>query len=148
MELIAYSIDDLPFAAKQLLDALGNRRIVAFDGQMGAGKTTFIAAVLKAMGIPDPDGSPTYAIVNSYRSDYFGDVLHFDVYRLESVEEALGIGMEEMLYSGAYCFIEWAEKVQELLPDDTVWVTIRVNETGERIIGIKDGIPSPPLEGD
>lgn len=134
MEIIAHSLNDLPFAAKQLLDSLGNCRVVAFDGQMGAGKTTFIATILKAMGIPDPDGSPTYSIVNSYHSDYFGDVLHFDVYRLESVEEALGIGMEEMLYSGAYCFIEWAEKVQELLPEDTIWVTITVNDLGERII--------------
>jgi tRNA threonylcarbamoyladenosine biosynthesis protein TsaE len=134
MEFVAHSLADLPFAAKQLLDALGHRRIVAFDGEMGAGKTTFITAVLKAMGIPDPDGSPTYSIVNAYHSDYFGKVFHFDVYRLESVEEALGIGMEEMVYSGAYCFIEWAEKVEELLPEDTVWVTIRVNDLGERLI--------------
>jgi tRNA threonylcarbamoyladenosine biosynthesis protein TsaE len=134
MELVAHSLDDLPFVAKQLLDSLGHQRIVAFDGQMGAGKTTFITAVLKAMGIPDPDGSPTYSIVNSYRSDYFGKVFHFDVYRLESVEEALGIGMEEMLYSGGYCFIEWAEKVADILPEDTVWVTISVNDEGERLI--------------
>jgi tRNA threonylcarbamoyladenosine biosynthesis protein TsaE len=134
MEFVAHSLADLPFAAKQLLDALGHRRIVAFDGEMGAGKTTFITAVLKAMGIPDPDGSPTYSIVNAYHSDYFGKVFHFDVYRMESVEEALGIGMEEMVYSGAYCFIEWAEKVEELLPEDTVWVTIRVNDLGERLI--------------
>jgi tRNA threonylcarbamoyladenosine biosynthesis protein TsaE len=137
VEIIAHSLNDLPFAAKQLLDALGHSRVVAFDGEMGAGKTTFITAVLKAMGIPDPDGSPTYSIVNSYRSDYFGDVLHFDVYRLESVEEALGIGMEEMLYSGAYCFIEWAEKVEELLPEDTVRVTVRVNNSGDRIITVE-----------
>jgi tRNA threonylcarbamoyladenosine biosynthesis protein TsaE len=137
MELVAHSLEDLPFVAKQLLDSLGHQRIVAFNGEMGAGKTTFITTVLKAMGIPDPDGSPTYSIVNSYHSDYFGKVFHFDVYRLESMEEALGIGMEEMLYSGAYCFIEWAEKVEELLPEDTVWVTIRVNEIGERLIGFK-----------
>lgn len=138
MEFVAHSLADLPFAAKQLLDALGHQRIVAFDGEMGAGKTTFITAVLKAMGIPDPDGSPTYSIVNSYHSDYFGKVFHFDVYRLESMEEALGIGMEEMLYSGAYCFIEWADKVEELLPEDTVWVTIRVNELGERLIQLSN----------
>jgi tRNA threonylcarbamoyladenosine biosynthesis protein TsaE len=105
---------------------------------MGAGKTTFITAVLKAMGIPDPDGSPTYSIVNSYHSDYYGNVFHYDVYRLNSLEEALGIGMEENLYTNAYCFIEWGEKVQEILPEDTVWVTIEVNEIGERIIRLTE----------
>lgn len=138
MEWIAHSLNDLPFVARQLLESLGRRKIVAFEGEMGAGKTTFVTAVLKAMGIPDPDGSPTYSIVHSYQSDYYGKVLHFDVYRLESVEEALAIGMEEMLYSDAYCFIEWAVNVQELLPDDTVWVTISVNETGERIIAFSE----------
>lgn len=138
MQIVAHTINDLPFAAKQLLDALGHRRVVVFDAPMGAGKTTFITAILKAMGIPDPDGSPTYSIVNSYISRYFGEVLHFDVYRLDSVEEALGIGMEEMLYGGAYCFIEWGEKVEEILPEDTVYVTISVNELGERLITIEN----------
>ncbi len=136
MELVAHSLDDLPFVAKQLLESLGHRKIVVFDGQMGAGKTTLITAVLKAMGIPDPDGSPTYSIVNTYHSLYYGDVLHFDVYRLNSLEEALGIGMEEMVYSDAYCFIEWGEKVREILPEDTVEVNISVNEEGERIISV------------
>lgn len=144
MQIVAHMLTDLPFAAKQLLDALGHRRVVVFDGQMGAGKTTFITAILKAMGIPDPDGSPTYSIVNSYISRYFGEVLHFDVYRLDSVEEAIGIGMEEMLYSGAYCFIEWGEKVEEILPEETVYVSISVNESGDRLITMTDASP-PPL---
>jgi len=138
MELIAHTLNDLPFAAKQLIDSLGNKRVVVFDGEMGAGKTTFVTAILKAMGIPDPDGSPTYSIVNSYRSHYFGKVNHFDVYRLNSVEEALNIGVEEMLYSGDYCFIEWGLKIEELLPEDTVFVTITVNAEGERIIASKE----------
>jgi tRNA threonylcarbamoyladenosine biosynthesis protein TsaE len=134
MEWIAHTLDDLPFVAKSFLESLGHTKIVVFDGQMGAGKTTFITAILKAMGITDPDGSPTYSIVNSYLSDYYGTVYHYDVYRLNSVEEALNVGMEENLYTDAYCFIEWGEKVQEILPEDTVWVTIEVNEIGERII--------------
>jgi tRNA threonylcarbamoyladenosine biosynthesis protein TsaE len=136
MELVAHTLNDLPFAAKQLIDSLGNRKIVVFDGEMGAGKTTFVIAILKAMGIADPDGSPTYSIVNSYRSNYFGKVNHFDVYRLNSVEEALNIGIEEMLYGGDYCFIEWGSKIEELLPEDTVRVTISVNELGERVIAV------------
>ena len=134
MELVAHSLNDLPFAAKQLIDSLGNQRVVAFEGEMGAGKTTFITTILKAMGIPDPDGSPTYSIVNSYRSNYFGNIYHFDVYRMNSAEEAYNAGVEELLYSGGYCFIEWASKIEELLPEDTVFVTISVNAEGHRII--------------
>ncbi|HLP53488.1 MAG TPA: tRNA (adenosine(37)-N6)-threonylcarbamoyltransferase complex ATPase subunit type 1 TsaE [Fluviicola sp.] len=137
MEWVAHSLDDLPFVAKSFLESLGHNKVVVFDGQMGAGKTTFITAVLKAMGVTDPDGSPTYSIVNSYHSDYYGPVYHYDVYRLNSVEEALGIGMEETIYTDAWCFIEWGEKVREILPDDTVWVTIEANEAGERIIRLK-----------
>lgn len=136
MELVAHTLNDLPFAAKELIDSLGNRKVVVLDGEMGAGKTTFVISILKAMGIPDPDGSPTYSIINSYRSNYFGKVNHVDVYRLNSVEEALNIGMEEMLYGGDYCFIEWGSRIEELLPDDAVRVAIFVNELGERVIAV------------
>ncbi len=138
MELVLQSLDDLPFAAKQFIDSLGNRKVVVFNGEMGAGKTTFITAVLKAMGIPDPDGSPTYALVNTYQSLYFGPVYHLDVYRLDSLDEALETGIEELLYSGGYCFIEWGEKIAEILPDDTVEVTISVQDNLYRRISIDD----------
>lgn len=134
MEIIIHTLNDLPGAAKQFIDSLGNRKVVVFNGDMGAGKTTFITAVLKAMGIPDPDGSPTYAIVNTYQSLYFGPVYHLDVYRLDSLDEALETGVEELLYSGGYCFIEWGEKIAELLPDDTVEVSIAVNEQQTRVV--------------
>lgn len=133
-ELIAHSIDDIPFVAKELLEQMGNRKVVAFYAEMGSGKTTLINAVLRAMGIEQPEGSPTYSIVNSYDSPYYGEVLHFDVYRLNSIEEALDAGVEELLYSGAYCFVEWAEIIEGLLPDEIMTVTIRVNEQGGRLI--------------
>ena len=135
-QLIAHTLDDIPFIARELLEQLGNRKVVAFYAEMGSGKTTLISAVLRAMGIESPEGSPTYSLVNSYESPYYGEVMHFDVYRLNSVEEALDAGVEELLYSGAICFVEWAEIIEPLLPEDVVKVTIMINEAGERIIHI------------
>ncbi|WP_343636142.1 tRNA (adenosine(37)-N6)-threonylcarbamoyltransferase complex ATPase subunit type 1 TsaE [Fluviicola sp.] len=135
-ELIAHNLDDVPFVAKELLEAIGNRKVVAFYAEMGSGKTTLISAVLRAMGIESPEGSPTYSLVNTYDSPYFGEVMHFDVYRLNSVEEALDAGVEEMLYSDAYCFVEWAEIIEPLLPEDAVKVSITLNAAGERLIRI------------
>jgi tRNA threonylcarbamoyladenosine biosynthesis protein TsaE len=135
-ELIAHNLDDIPFVAKELLEYIGNRKVVAFYAEMGSGKTTLISAILRAMGIASPEGSPTYSLVNSYESPYFGEVMHFDVYRLNSLEEAMDAGIEELLYSGAYCFVEWAEIVESLLPDDVVKVKVTINEQGERLIRI------------
>ncbi len=133
-ELIAHNLDDVPFVAKEILEIIGNRKVVAFYAEMGCGKTTLISAILRAMGIESPEGSPTYSLVNSYDSPYYGEVMHFDVYRLNSIEEALDAGIEELLYSGATCFVEWAEIIESLLPDDVVKVRISVNELGERLI--------------
>lgn len=135
-ELIAHSLEDIPFVAKELLEQLGNRKVLAFYAEMGSGKTTLITAILRAMGIEHPEGSPTYSLVNSYESAYYGEVFHFDVYRLNSVEEAMDAGVEEMLYSGAYCLVEWAEIIEPLLPDDLMKVKIVVNEMGERLISV------------
>jgi tRNA threonylcarbamoyladenosine biosynthesis protein TsaE len=135
-ELIAHNLDDIPFVAKELLEYIGNRKVVAFYAEMGSGKTTLISAILRAMGVESPEGSPTYSLVNSYESPYFGEVMHFDVYRLNSLEEAMDAGVEELLYSGAYCFVEWAEIVESLLPDDVVKVKITINEQGERLVQI------------
>ncbi len=132
-ELIAHSENDLPFIAKTLLDSLGHSRVVAFEAEMGAGKTTFITALLKAMGVEHVDGSPTYGFVQSYKSPMFGTIHHFDMYRIENAEEAFDIGFEEYTYSDAFCFIEWPSKVEELLPEDTRTIEITVNSEGERI---------------
>lgn len=127
-------IDSLSSVAVELLNSLGDSRIVAFDGQMGAGKTTFIQAVLRAMGIEETHGSPTYSLVNEYKSPFYGMIYHFDLYRLNSEEEAYDIGIEEMLYGDGYCFIEWPDKVLHLLPEDTVFLKIRLNQDLDRVI--------------
>lgn len=134
MEIKISSLEDLPFAVKLFLDENKEVKVFAFKGQMGVGKTTFILSILKAMGIEDIEGSPTYSLVNSYESVAFGKVNHFDLYRLESEEEAYDIGIEEMLYNDAYCFIEWLEKIVSLLPDTTVWVNFQMNDNLERIV--------------
>jgi len=128
------TLHDLPAAAKLFLEETDNRKVFAFDGQMGAGKTTFIVSLLKAMGVEDIEGSPTYSLVNTYDSVAYGRVNHFDLYRLNSENEAFDIGIEEMLYGGDYCFIEWPEKIANLLPENTIWVYIRSNENNERTL--------------
>jgi len=119
------------------LELLGEHephRVFAFDGVMGAGKTTFIKQMVKEMGSMDIVNSPTFAIVNVYDVElpHKGEVYHFDCYRLKDIREAIDFGAEEYLYSGDYCFIEWPEMIEALLPDDTVWVKIIPQENGER----------------
>ncbi len=133
MEFVAENLHDLPAIAKALLDNLGESNVIAFDGQMGAGKTTFIQNILRAMGIENTNGSPTYSIVNEYKSVFYGSVFHFDLYRLNSEEEAFDIGIEEMIYGGGICFIEWPDKVLHLLPENAVFVKIRLNEDLNRV---------------
>lgn len=133
MEFVVENIYDLPAVAKSLLDNLGETTVVAFDGQMGAGKTTFIQNILRAMGIENTHGSPTYSLVNEYKSPFYGSVFHFDLYRLNSEEEAFDIGIEEMIYGGGICFIEWPDKVLHLLPENTLFVKIRLNEDLNRV---------------
>lgn len=118
--------------ATDLLDKCSTARVFAFDGKMGAGKTTFIKHLCEEMGTEDVVNSPTFAIVNVYDIANGDEVYHFDCYRIKDIREAMDFGAEEYLYSGNYCFIEWAEMIEALLPDDTVWVKIEVLENGER----------------
>ena len=121
-------------SALDLLKACEPHRVFAFDGAMGAGKTTFIKKLCEEMGTMDVVNSPTFAIVNVYdvEQPYKGEVYHFDCYRLKDIREAMDFGAEEYLYSGNYCFIEWPEKIEALLPEDTVWVKIIPQENGDR----------------
>ena len=122
----------------EILKECDPHRVFAFDGQMGAGKTTFIKSLCEAMGTMDVVNSPTFAIVNVYdvEQPYRGEVYHFDCYRLKDIREAMDFGAEEYLYSGNYCFIEWPDMIDALLPEDTVHIKITPTENGDRILEI------------
>jgi tRNA threonylcarbamoyladenosine biosynthesis protein TsaE len=134
MELLAYQESDLTSIASEVVKQLGGRKIITLIGQMGAGKTTFIRYLAKEMGIQDEVSSPTYGYVNEYVSALFGSVYHFDLYRLETLEDAYNIGIEEYLYNDNICIIEWPEVIQELLGDDTFWIELEVAQNAKRII--------------
>lgn len=130
------SLEALPAAAKEFMAAMGDNTVFAFYGEMGAGKTTFINALSKALGVEeDVTNSPSFSIVNEYRSDTTAELIyHFDLYRLENIDEALEIGIDDYFDSGALCLLEWPERIEAMLPDDTVRVWIRVNDDNSRDI--------------
>jgi len=129
------SLQDLPGAAKILLNSLGKHRLLAFYGKMGAGKTTFIKSICNALGVDEIVNSPTFSIINQYETSNGKLVNHFDFYRLESYQEALDIGIFDYWDSGYMCLMEWPEKVEKLLPEDCVYLDIFEDEqTGYRTI--------------
>ena len=134
------SIAQLPEAAEKFVAVMDDRTVYAFYGQMGAGKTTFINALCRRLGVEDDvTNSPSFAIINEYRFDTTAELIyHFDLYRLEDIDEALEIGVEDYFDSGALCFLEWPERIEDILPDDTVRVDIRVNDDDSRDIIISD----------
>jgi tRNA threonylcarbamoyladenosine biosynthesis protein TsaE len=136
MEIKIENTQNLTVAAQKFVDEMGENRVFAFYGKMGAGKTTFIKAICEALGVEDVVTSPTFAIVNEYADAKGEPVYHFDFYRIKNLREAYDIGCEEYFYSGYPCFIEWPELVEELLPEDTVKVCIEVLENEERIVTI------------
>ena len=125
-EIIIKSLEDLDRAAGEFLQQIGENRLVAFYAPMGAGKTTFITALCKHLGVEDAVCSPTFTIVNEYLSATGDSVYHFDFYRITKPSEALDIGLEDYLYSGSLCLMEWPENVEELLPDETLKIRITV----------------------
>ncbi|MGL4293759.1 MAG: tRNA (adenosine(37)-N6)-threonylcarbamoyltransferase complex ATPase subunit type 1 TsaE [Bacteroidales bacterium] len=129
-------LDNIKEAAREFINLIDQDTVFAFHGEMGAGKTTFIKAICEELGVEDVINSPTFAIVNEYRSASAELIYHFDFYRINKPEEAYDFGYEDYLYSGALCFIEWPEKIEDLLPGDAVHVTIRENEDGTRTISM------------
>ena len=135
MEIRIDSIDGIGEAARAFVAAMGDRKVFAFYGKMGAGKTTFIKAVCEEMGVADVITSPTFAIVNEYACEGSGQtIFHFDFYRIKKIEEVYDMGYEDYFYGGAVCFIEWPELVEELLPEDAVRVSIEERPDGRRLL--------------
>lgn len=131
------SLENIADAAKKFLAEAGDRRVFAFHGGMGAGKTTFIKALCSELGVTEVVASPTFAIVNEYMAQNGEPVYHFDLYRVKTMDEACDFGCEDYFYSGSYCFIEWPELVEPLLPDGTVDVCITVDDEGHRAVELK-----------
>lgn len=125
---------DLPRAAAEFLELIGDHRLIAFYGSMGAGKTTFITALCQQLGVVDVVNSPTFTIVNEYCTETGEPVYHFDFYRIKSLQEVMDMGFDEYVYSGCLCLMEWPEMLGELLPEDALKVRISEQPDGTRLI--------------
>jgi tRNA threonylcarbamoyladenosine biosynthesis protein TsaE len=136
MTLEIASLDQIHQTAKAFLKATAGKTIFAFYGAMGAGKTSFIKAICEELGVTDVINSPTFAIINEYSIPNGGSIYHFDFYRINKVEEAFDMGYEEYFYSGQYCFIEWPEMIESLLPEECTKVHIEEQPGGKRIVSI------------
>lgn len=136
MKLTLPSLEQIEQAARKFLELIGDHRVLAFYGSMGAGKTTFIKAVCHQLGVKGTVASPTFAIVNEYLAGDGEAVYHFDFYRIKNEEEAIDFGCEDYFYSGRYCFIEWPERILSLLPEETLEINIRELPDGTREIDI------------
>ncbi len=131
------SVDKIQEAARQFVCQMGDAKVFAFYGKMGAGKTTFIKAICQELGVEDVITSPTFALVNEYTAGDGSSIFHFDFYRIKKLEEVYDMGYEDYFYSGALCLMEWPELVEELLPQDAVAVTIHANADGSRSIDVE-----------
>ena len=135
-----FSLEQIRQAAKLAWKEGKQKRVWAFHAAMGSGKTTFIHALCEELGVKDSIGSPTFAIVNEYRSPVAGTIYHMDWYRLKDEEEAIQAGIEDQLYSNALCLVEWPDKAAGLLPDDTLHIALEVlNEDTRRIYSLQEG---------
>ena len=137
------SLKTIKETAQQFIDQIGDRTVFAFNGKMGAGKTTFIKAICETMGVKETVNSPTFSIVNEYEAADGRIIYHFDCYRINKIQEALDLGAEEYLYSGNLCFIEWSENIAPILPDSLVNVDIEEKENGKREINIQGSSDIP-----
>lgn len=128
------SLETIGDTASEFIRHMGDNTVFAFRGEMGAGKTTFIKAICEKLGVEDVINSPTFAIVNEYRANSGELIYHFDFYRIKDEQEAFDFGYEDYFFSGAICFIEWPERIESLLPADTVNISIRETEDGSRTV--------------
>ena len=133
ISIVIKDIDHIREAAREFIEHIGEHRVFAFYGKMGAGKTTFVKAICEELGVDDVITSPTFAIINEY-SLPSNSIYHFDFYRIKKLEEVYDMGYEDYFYSGALCFIEWPELIEDILPDDAVRVSIAEQEDGSRIV--------------
>lgn len=132
--IIIRDVESIAAAAQEFIAKMGENKIFAFYGTMGAGKTTFVKALCEAMGVTDTVNSPTFAIVNEYDTPSGQPIYHFDFYRIKRLAEVYDMGYEDYFYGKGLCFIEWPELVEELLPEDTVKVTIKEEADGSRMV--------------
>ena len=132
MEIRIENLDNIRAAAREFIQHMGEARVFAFYGKMGAGKTTFVKAICEELGVEDVITSPTFAIINEYEGEE--TIYHFDFYRIKKLEEVYDMGYEDYFYSGALCFIEWPELIEEILPDDAVRVSITEQPDGSRLV--------------
>ena len=137
-EIIINGIEDLDRAAAEFLKEIGDNTLVAFYAPMGSGKTTFTTAICRVLGVTDPVGSPTFAIVNEYMREDGDPMYHIDFYRITKPAEAIEIGLYDYLDSGCLCIMEWPENIEDLLPEETLKVSIHVNEDMSRTISWED----------
>ena len=134
ISIVIKDIDHIREAAREFIEHIGERRVFAFYGKMGAGKTTFVKAICEELGVDDVITSPTFAIINEYETPSNSPIYHFDFYRIKKLEEVYDMGYEDYFYSGALCFIEWPELIEDILPDDAVRVSIAEQEDGNRVV--------------
>lgn len=136
MKYIAKSENDLINISKELIPYFKDCNVVILNGEMGAGKTTLVKHICKNLGVQDNTSSPTFSIVNEYKGKNHQTLYHFDFYRIENEQEAMDFGYEEYFYSDALCFIEWAEKIPNLIPENHLIITIEIDNNNNRIISI------------
>ena len=132
--IVIKGLDTIDEAAKEFLQEIGDNKIIALYGSMGAGKTTFVTALCRVLGVEDVVNSPTFTIVNEYQTEEGEPVFHFDFYRIKSLREVEDLGFEEYVYSDCLCLMEWPEMIEEMLPEDTLRVSISEQEDGTRLI--------------